>query len=470
MKKVVVVGGGITGLTTMYHLDKLKREHALDIELTLVERNVELGGKIKTVKQQPFIMETGADSIVARNEGVLSFIQELQLGDELVYNETGTSFIYTNGKLHKIPEDSIFGIPMSVDSLMKSTLVSKEGKRKALMDLEIPNTSFTKESSVGEFLEAYLGRELVENQIAPVLSGVYSGKLKDLTMATTLPYLLEYKNRYGSIIKGLEINKEKFNSSSKGKFISFRSGLSTLIDRMEAIIMDAEILKGVEIVSLKKEDGKYHLTLTNSKMIEADYVVFATTHDVTQKILNDGRMNVDFNRLKNSSLTSIYVGFELMDKVLPEDGTGFITSHGSDIICDACTWTSRKWKHTSEHHELLVRLFYKSTNAFYDELKELSEEELTKVALDDISKSLGISEPPASIKVTNWKNLMPNYHLEHNQAVESLQRRLKNDYPNVMLAGASYFGVGIGACMRNGKETAASLVESIIGLNHCSQS
>jgi protoporphyrinogen/coproporphyrinogen III oxidase len=463
MIKVVVVGGGITGLTTMYQLDKLKRELDLDIKLTLVERDNQLGGKIKTVKQRPFIMETGADSIVARNEGVLPLIQELKIEDELVYNETGTSFIYTNGKLHKIPEDSVFGIPMSVDSLMESTLVSEEGKRKALMDFEIPNTSFTKESSVGEFLEAYLGRELVENQIAPVLSGVYSGKLEDLTMATTLPYLLEYKNRYGSIIQGLGANKEKFKSSSKGKFISFRSGLSTLIDRMEAIILDAELLKGVEIVSLKKGDGKYDLTLTNSKMIEADYVVFATTHDVTQKIFNDSRLNPDFDRLKNSSLTSIYVGFEVKDEVLPEDGTGFITSHGSDVVCDACTWTSRKWKHTSERHELLVRLFYKSSNASYDELKELSEGELIKVALDDIFKSLGVAEPPSSVKVTNWNKLMPNYHLEHGQAVDSLQQSLKDDYPNVLLAGASYFGVGISACIKNGKDTAAAIVEKITG-------
>ncbi|MEG9296887.1 protoporphyrinogen oxidase [Mangrovibacillus sp. Mu-81] len=463
MKKVVVVGGGITGLTTLYHLDKFKRTHALAMELTLVERDVELGGKIKTVKQRPFILETGADSIVARNEGVLPFIEELQLGDELVYNETGTSFIYTNGKLHKIPEDSVFGIPMSVDSLMESTLVSEEGKRKALLDLETPNTSFTKDSSVGEFLEAFFGGELVKNQIAPVLSGVYSGKLEDLTMATTLPYLLEYKNRYGSIIKGFEANKEKFKSSSNGKFISFTSGLSALIDRLEAVIAKAEIIKGEEVISVKKGDGKYQLTLTNSKLIEADYVVFATTHDVTRKILNDSQLNHDFDRLKNSSLTSIYIGFELKDEILPENGTGFITSHGSDVVCDACTWTSRKWKHTSERQELLVRLFYKSSNAYYDELKELSEEELTKVALDDIFKSLGIAEPPASVKITNWNNLMPNYHLGHSQAVDSLQQRLKDDYPNVLLAGASYFGVGIGACMKNGKETADAITEMITG-------
>jgi protoporphyrinogen/coproporphyrinogen III oxidase len=463
MKKVVIVGGGITGLTTLYHLDKLKRERNMDIKLTLIDRDKELGGKIKTVKDHPFIMETGADSIVARNEGVLSFVEELELQEELVYNKTGTSYIYTYGKLHKIPEDTIFGIPMSVDSLMKSTLISEDGKSRALMDLEIPNKKFTKDSSIGEFLEAFFGRELVENQIAPVLSGVYSGNLYALTMATTLPYLLEYKNQYGSIIKGLGENKQKFKSASKGKFISFKNGLSVLIERLEDVIREADILKGTELTELKHIEDQYELTLAEGTKLKADYVIFSTPHDVTQKIINDPQMDLLFNQLKNSSLTSIYVGFNVKDDLLPADGTGFITSHGSDVMCDACTWTSRKWEHTSEDHELLVRLFYKSSNPHYEGLKDLSEEALTKAALDDISKSLGINASPVSVEVTNWLGLMPNYHLQHSHAVDALQRSLRQRYPNVLLAGASYFGVGIGACIKNGKQIAEAVFQEVTG-------
>ncbi|OIU72014.1 protoporphyrinogen oxidase [Rossellomorea aquimaris] len=463
MKKVVIVGGGVTGLTALYHLDKLKRERNMDIELTLIERDKELGGKIQTVKDHPFVMETGADSIVARNEGVLPFVEELELQEELVYNKTGTSYIYTYGKLHKIPQDTIFGIPMSVESLMESTLISEEGKRTALKDLDIPNTTFTEDSSIGEFLEAFFGKELVENQIAPVLSGVYSGNLYSLTMATTLPYLLEYKNQYGSIIKGLGENRHKFESASKGKFISFKNGLSALIDRMEDVIMEADILKGAELIDLKHLEDQYELTLADGEKIKSDYVVFSTSHDVTQKIISDPQLDFHFNQLKNSSLTSIYIGFNVKDDLLPADGTGFITSHGSDVLCDACTWTSRKWEHTSDDHELLVRLFYKSSNPHYEVLKELSEESFTKTALEDISKSLGIQASPVSVVVTDWQGLMPNYHLQHSDAVEALQKTIRENYPNVRLAGASYFGVGIGACIKNGKQTAEAIFQEITG-------
>lgn len=120
MKTVVVVGGGITGLTALYHLQKKASEKGLKVNAVLVEKDSELGGKIRTVKEDGFIMEAGADSIVARNEGVLPLVEELQLQDELVYNETGTSYIYTNNQLHKIPLDTIFGIPMSTDSLLRA--------------------------------------------------------------------------------------------------------------------------------------------------------------------------------------------------------------------------------------------------------------------------------------------------------------------------------------------------------------
>ena len=218
LKKVVVIGGGITGLSTMHYLQKLKIEKALDIELVLVESNDYLGGKIHSVHNGEFIMETGADSIVARNAGVLPLVEDLQLEDELVYNATGISYIYTNNELHAIPADTVFGIPTSEESLESSTLVSDEGKEEALKDFDLPNEIFTKESSIGSFLEHFLGKELVEKQIAPVLSGVYSGDLDKLTLASTLPYLVDYKDEYGSIIKGLGANREQFLAAANKKF------------------------------------------------------------------------------------------------------------------------------------------------------------------------------------------------------------------------------------------------------------
>ncbi|MEB2302165.1 protoporphyrinogen oxidase [Lysinibacillus xylanilyticus] len=457
MKTVVVLGGGITGLCTMHYLQRQVQEKNLHVKLVLVEKNTYLGGKLHSAHEQGFIMETGADSIVARHKGVMELVKELNFEQNLVYNETGISYIYTNNELHAIPSDSTFGIPMSLQSLEESTLVSEKGKKEALKDLTMPNEVFTKESSIGEFLTYYLGEELVQNQIAPVLAGVYSGDLNQLSIASTLPYLIDYKNDYGSIIKGFDANREQFVKAANKKFISFKNGLSSLIDRLEETLTDVEIIKGIATTSVKKQENQYAVTLANGKMIEANHVVLALPNEAVQSLLQDESLNGYFEQFNTASAITIYLGFDVPDNRLPADGTGYIVSHNSDVICNAATWTSRKWKHTSAEGKLLVRLFYKSINPEYERLRLMSDEELAAVALEDVRKSLGIEETPTIVDVTKWIDQMPKYDLAHREALQGLLQELEKNYPNLSIAGCSYFGVGIGACIQNGKKIGEEL-------------
>lgn len=457
MKTVVVIGGGITGLTTMYYLQQVKRKQNLDVTLILIERNDQLGGKIATVKKGEYIMETGADSIVANKDNVIPLIEELDLQDEIVYNSTGKSYIYVKNNLMQVPEDTVFGIPTNVTSLFNSPFISFKGKVVALKDFVTKNHTYTKDSSIGAFLESFLGKELVENQISPILSGVYSGKLDDLLISSTIPYLLDYKNKYGSIIRGLSKHHKPAPTANNKKFLSFKNGLATVIERLEEKLTDVTILKGIETTSIQKDNNQYIISCTNHEDIAADYIVLSTSHDSAKNLLQNKELDTDFNKLKNSSLTTIYMGFDIPDDRLPADGTGFINSGNSDLLCNACTWTSRKWPNTSKNQQLLVRLFYKSSIPTYEQLDDLSEDDLIKVALEDVQKSLGISEKPKTVEVTKWNNLMPNYNLNHGEAIKSLNAKLESIFPQVILAGSSYYGVGIPACITNGKDIAEKI-------------
>lgn len=461
MKKVAIIGGGITGLSAMHYLQKLSRQKGLDLDLVLIEKGTELGGKIRTVKTEEFIMETGADSIVARHGSVWPLVEELGLEDRVVYNGTGISYLYTDSGLHPIPKDTVFGIPMDEEALFSSTLVSEHGKLEAMKDFETTNDHFTRDSSIGEFLESFLGKELVDKQIAPVLSGVYSGKLHELTLASTLPYLVDYKNDYGSIIKGLEANKAKFQGAANKKFLSFDDGMAVLIDRLEETLGEAEIMKGAEVSALEKNGQAMTLRLADGSSLEADYVVLTTPHDLAQQVLDLDELEPEFGQLHNSSLISIYLGFDVPDAELPADGTGFIVSENTDLRCNACTWTSRKWAHTSKRSHLLVRLFYKSSHPGFEELRAMTEQQLAAVALEDIRKSLQLEGDPKSVEVTGWNGNMPNYNMNHKTAVEGLERKLADLLPNVRLAGASYYGVGIGACIQNGKDLAEAITQEL---------
>lgn len=457
MKTVLIIGGGITGLSAMNELHRWKKENQSDIRLILAEASVELGGKIRTVKDSGFVMEAGADSIVARKANMMSFIEELGLESEVVYNATGRSFIYTSSELKPIPTDSVFGIPASVESLAKSTLVSAEGKVEALKDFYTKNESFTKNDSIGAFLEHYFGKELVEKQIGPVLSGVYSGKLSDLTIGSTLPYLLDYKEEYGSIIKGFEANKKKFQGSGEKKFLSFRSGLEALIDAFVGVLDDVEIKKNMKASRIEKIDNRYKVSFINHEFIEADYVVLSIPYKAAEELFQDQEIEKVFAQFKNSSLISVYVGFDVPDSLLPAEGTGFITENLDELSCNACTWTSRKWEHTSETRNLLVRLFYKSSHPSFVALQEMNEEELLEVALTDINKSLGITAEPVASEVTMWSENMPNYQITHSKSVEALENLLSETYSGIMIAGCSYYGVGIPDCIENGEMTAKKI-------------
>lgn len=461
MKTVVVIGGGITGLSTVYYLQKQAREHQLEMNLVLIEANEALGGKINTVHQGDFYMEVGADSIVARKPNMAPLLEELNLQDQVVYNATGTSFIYTEGELKKIPEDAVFGIPLSIESLATSELISAEGKVEALKDLYTPLDTFTKDDSIGLFLEACLGREIVEKQIAPVLSGVYSGQLNELTIASTLPYLLDYKKEYGSIIRGLSENRQKFKSASNKKFLSFNQGMNVLIETMENQLQDVDIRKGVQVQQIVKDQEQYKIAMSDDSTLIADFVVMTTPNAVTHELLQAKELEEDFNQLQNSSMISVYLAFDVHDSVLPQDGTGFIVADSSDLQCNACTWTSRKWEHTSKEHRLLVRLFYKSSNPAFATMQQMTEEEMMQEALKDIELSLGITEKPVAYEVTKWMNSMPYYHINHHQIVKSLEQKLAERYPRVILAGCSYYGVGIPDCISNGERTAEIIVEQM---------
>lgn len=459
MKKVAVIGGGITGLSTAYYLHKIIRERKLAAEIVLIEADERLGGKIHTVKRDGFIMEVGADSLVARKRNVDPLIDELGLREEVVYNATGKSYLHADGKLKLIPEDAVFGIPLSLQALAESGLISAEGKVEALKDFYTTNETFTKNDSIGLFLEAFLGKEIVEKQIAPVLSGVYSGKLNELTIASTLPYLLDYKNQHGSIMKGLAENRQTFKSQGEKKFLSFAGGTSAIIERMEQALSEIEWIKGCK-VSRVIQDGKlYTLDLQDGRSLVADSVVLSVPHQAAQSMLANENLNEDFAELIGSSLISVYMGFDVSDELLPENGTGFIVADSSGLKCQASTWTSRKWSHTSTNHQLLVRLFYKSSGPHYERLQGLSEEEMLQEAMCDLQQSIGQLPPPTTYAITRWTDAMPNYHLRHHEVVQSLERKVAQQYPGLFLAGCSYYGVGIPDCIANGEATAARVAE-----------
>lgn len=129
--KVVIIGGGITGLTSAFYLQNEIKQNNLPIEFKLVEASRRLGGKIKTVRKDGFVIETGPDSLLTKNESFTKLVEKLGIQQELIESETDKTYVISNDKLYLIPEGAVVGIPTQISPFILSSLFSFSGKVRA---------------------------------------------------------------------------------------------------------------------------------------------------------------------------------------------------------------------------------------------------------------------------------------------------------------------------------------------------
>ncbi|MEX2104589.1 MAG: protoporphyrinogen oxidase, partial [Bacilli bacterium] len=188
-KTVLIIGGGITGLSAAYYLQKLCKEKQLDHRIILVEKSERLGGKIQTINRDGYVLETGPDSMLKRKTEALDLTFDLLLENGLVGTnpKASAAAILHKGKLHPIPPGFVYGIPTEWKSFIKTGIISTKGKLRAALDLILPDRSSFHDESLGVFFERRFGRELTENVIEPLISGIYAGDTRNLGLMATFP-------------------------------------------------------------------------------------------------------------------------------------------------------------------------------------------------------------------------------------------------------------------------------------------
>lgn len=453
-KKVVVIGGGITGMTAAYFLQKEIKEKSLPLEVKLFESSNRLGGVIQTIRKDGFIIEKGPDSIVVTKKSGLKLIEEIGLKDQVIYNIAGKSYIYARGKLHTMPEGSYMGIPTKVTPFAVSSLFSPLGKLRAAGDFIFPKGKPQIDQSLGLFFRKRLGDEVVENLIEPLLSGIYSGDIDDLSLMALFPNFYEMEQKHRSLVLGLKhtVPKRKKpvkkQGSRKGMFISLKNGLETLIEELEKRIDKETIQKETSVVKIEKGPSGYELTLADGKIEKADIVVITTGHHLAQQMLKDYSFMDIFKTMPANSLATVSMAFpksKIQDDI---DGSGFIVSRNSDFRITACTWTHKKWPGTTPDGKVLLRTYVGRTDD--QEAVNLSDEEIIKIALNDLNKTMNITEKPEFTIVSRYKNMMPQYNVGHLQMMEGVKQSLASELPGVFLAGGSFEGLGIPGCIDQG--------------------
>lgn len=464
-KKVIVVGGGITGLATAYYLQKEAREKQLPIKVKLIEASERLGGVISTEKRDGFVIERGPDSIIARKKSATRLIEEVGLKDKIISNTAGKSYIYARGKLHTMPEGSFMGIPTKVTPFALSGLFSPLGKLRAAGDFILPKGAPTADQSLGAFFRHRLGDEVVDNLIDPLLSGIYAGDIDELSLMSLFPNFYEIEQKHRSLVIGLNKSMPKLPKtaqkpgSKKGMFISLSTGLEELIHRVESRLEEGTVMKGTAVKKVVKTRNTYQVHYETGEVEAADSVVITTDHFHAQRMLSDYVFMDQFKDMPSNSVANVAMAFPKSAIEKDIDGTGFLVSRNSDFRITACTWTHKKWPGTSPDDMALLRCYVGKPND--QEAVDLSDEEIVELVLRDLNKTMNITARPLFHVVTRWRKAMPQYTVGHLERIAQVKKQLSQELPGVFLAGGSFEGVGIPGCIDQAESAVVKVISHL---------
>jgi len=469
MKKVVIIGGGMTGLSAAYYLHKERMEKNLPLDIKLVEASQNLGGKIQTVRKDGFVIERGPDSFLARKKSAGRLAENLGLGNQIVHNTAGKSFVLVNNHLHSMPEGSTMGIPTKVMPFAFSGLFSPIGKLRASFDFVLPRTKVDGDMSLGAFFRRRLGNEVVENLIEPLLSGIYAGDIDNMSLMATFPQFYQVEQENGSIVLGMKKIapvKKPTNSQapSKGIFQTLTNGLQSIVERIEEELPQEDVLKGMKVLEVRKVGNSYECVLNNGHILEADRVIVAVPHQHLPGMFNHHSVFEPLKTVPSTSVANVAMAFPESAIKKDIEGTGFVVSRNSDYTITACTWTHKKWPHACPKGKVLLRCYVGRPDD--QDICDKTDEELVEIVLKDLKKTMSITEQPEFYVVSRWKEAMPQYTIHHLDRTKAIQNYLNKEMPGVRIGGSSFYGAGLPDCIDQGERAVKETLDFLFNKNN----
>ncbi|MEB3100392.1 protoporphyrinogen oxidase [Ferviditalea candida] len=477
VRKVLIAGGGISGLSSAFYAKQLLGKHGIPAEITIVEEANKPGGKIQTIRRDGFVIERGPDSFLARKLPILELARELGLEGELAGTNPAArkTFILHRGKLHSMPAGLVLGIPTQLMPFIKTGLVSLKGKARAAMDLFLPKRREQGDESLGDFLQRRLGKEVLEHIAEPLLAGIYAGDTHSLSLRSTFPQFQELERRYRSIMLGMLKSRGRSNPDgqspklrpeiSNSMFLTFRNGLQTLVEALVESMAPHQILTDTRIVSIRKSEGKekYAAVLSDGRELEVDAVIVALPAFAAADVLRSFSAAEALREIPYVSVANVILAFEKEQIHYPLDGSGFVIPRSEGRLLTACTWTSAKWLHTAPEGKAVLRCYIGRSG---DELSEdMDDEQLLSKVRAEIREIMNIEAEPLFAEVTRWKQSMPQYPVGHLERLGRVREALECEAPGIVLTGSGYEGVGLPDCIRQGKDAAIAAVDRLLKRN-----
>lgn len=418
MNRVVVVGGGIAGLACAYELNKAGRA------VTVVEKD-RVGGVIRTERHGDLLIEGGPDSFIVQKPAAKELCEELGLGGELIPTRSRKVHVWSEGRLHELPEGLFLTVPTKVLPFLKSDLISTWGKLRMGMDLFLPRGPEVEDESIGSFIRRRLGQEALEKLAEPIMGGIYVASADELSLRSTFPRFADLEREHRSLIKALRRIPPSGNLSP---FLTLRNGMHTLVEKLVAAMPGVTFVTGdvqaIDAGGVKMADGG----------IEAKDVVLAIPAPAAKKLWPG---SPDVKYVSTSTVSLCYPKFGDLQ------GTGFVIPKGERRKILACTWTTNKFEGRSPDEKFLVRCFVKGEGGDPEAL-----------AREEMRAMLGAPEP-TFVRSFTWKDRNPVYEVGHERRIAEAEATLPGW---LHLAGSGFHGAGLPDCIKDGRAVARKIL------------
>lgn len=431
MTAVTVVGGGITGLAAAWEL--VQR----GASVTLLEGGPRLGGKIETIDVDGVAVEAGADAFLARVPWATDLCRELGLEEELVSPAVSRALVWSRGRLRPLPEQMLLGVPTDVLGVARSGLLSPLGLGRAACDLVLPRSTIADDVSVASLVGRRLGRQVVERLVDPLVGGINAGRTEDLSAAAVAPQVLAAARSHRSIVLGARRQRVGANGPV---FLTVRAGLGRLVERLAA--------------SLRANGAAIHTDAPVASLDElGPRVVLAVPAAAAASLVRprSPRAADELDAIEYASVTLVTFAYE--DEAVPAlDASGFLVPRREGRLMTACSFGTSKWPQWAPPGQAVLRV--SAGRAGDDRVMHMGAQEVVERLHDELVAAVGISAVPTSARVHRWESAFPQYRVGHLDRVGRIERALAEDAPTVVVAGAAYRGLGIPACIEQGRAAA----------------
>ena len=481
-RHVVIVGGGIAGLTAAYAVHDRAATAGFPLRCTVIEAASEWGGKILTHKVGGFVMEAGPDSFLSQKPWAIDLCRQLGLSDQLINTNPlkEKAFVFSRGRLRPLPDGLVVIVPTNLGPFLRSGLLSWSGMARMALDLVLPAQPATDgDESLATFFRRRLGHEAFERLIEPLMAGIYAGDAQQMSLRATFPQFLDMERRYGSLIRGMLADRrsgppKNSNGGGRTTFVTLRDGLQTLVHALVAQLekVGTTLLSARRVAVLRRRSAQagppYDVLLENDSAIEADAVVLATPAYVAGALVN-GFCPTAAKYLKAipyASTATVSLAYDQATLGPRAKGFGFVVPRIEHRDVLAATWTSQKWGHRAPPSRSVVRCYVGGIGR--EEILQLSDETVIRRVRNELNEMAGITAVPMYTEVNRWARAMPQYTIGHLERLNQLHTALE-PYHGLYLTGAGYRGIGLPDCIRDGTETAERVCRDLmrgIGKRH----